>query len=205
MKKQDKDHIKKLIDGKDIQQIEAEIEKHIENEAEEDRHKITKLYALQDSKRYRENPLFKKASFALYLYERWHMRENTFEYRCKAYFNFPAFSMKYSPGLTERIIKECTALKAPSVINEITSLAGKRKKALSRADIEKIIDHNRKPKQQKATVTPIPDWRARAERAEKLVIEKDNIIKAQAEQIARLKGTLKEMTERFSVLIKEAA
>lgn len=202
MKKQD---VKKLIEGKSIQQIEAEIETHIKNEAKEDRLKIEKLYALQDTKRYRENSIYKNLSFGMYLYERWHMRQNTFDYRCKAYFSFPEFSMKYNPGLTEKIIKECTPLKAPTVISAIAALERKRKKPLKREDIEKIIDQNRKPKKPKADVTPIPDWRIRAEKAEKEARHWKKEAEKYKALYEKVRDTLREMTERFESLLMDKA
>jgi len=200
-KKEIKESLKKLIEGKTIQQIESEIEGHIKNEKEEDKQKIQKLYALQTTRRYQENPFFKKSPFETYLYVRWWIRPNTFDYLCKAYFNFPDFSMKYSPILIEKIISQCTPLKAPDVIREINNLEKKRKRLLTRDDIENVIAKYRKPK--KASVIPLPDWREKAERLEKEVRYWKTEAKKWKALYEKIKRTLKEKPELFQSSTEE--
>ena len=145
MKKEDYDKMT-------IGDIEAEIKFHHSNSVEEKKKFIFGLQYLKHTGRFRENPVYKKSSFANYLLGEYNMRINSFEESARAFSKYPEESEKYGVGMIAKIRRQCGVKKEKEVIEEIKKTDNQIKARIRRDKIDEIIKRNsKKIPPQKAT------------------------------------------------------
>ena len=140
------DELKGKYDSKKINQIEKEIKDSNELSLEARKTSIFALAYLKHSSRYKENPVYKKSSFANYLLGRYNIRYNTFDESFRSFDKFEAESIKYGVGLVAKVSRICGTKKQKQVLDEINQTSKSLKNPIQKAKIETIIDKYAKPK-----------------------------------------------------------
>lgn len=150
------------------------------------------LEYMRMTNRFKEEQRYRKASFWQVLEDLFNLRQGTYRENVRAFMKFPDQAVEYGPGLVAKVERTCGIGKMKQVFQEIEKESGQRKKKLSRAKIEGIINRYKVEKVKKE----ITDWKAMYER-EKASHDKtrDALKEAMArvheleDQIARLKRT----------------
>lgn len=138
--------LKEKYEKQTIEQIESQIKKDYEKSAKARMDATLALYYLKSSGRYKENPLYSKSSFKVYLEEVHMRRENTFNDEVHAYMNYPKEAVKWSPGVVAKVRRECGAKKEKEVFKEVNKKEKSLKTPIQRHQIQKIITAHAKPK-----------------------------------------------------------
>ena len=182
----------KNLEKMTIAQIEKEIKETIYGSALARREATMMLYKLKISGRYRENPLYDKSSFKVYLEDVYGIRIGTFNDAVRAYRKFPEESCAFSVGLVSSIYRKCGVFKEKKVMDEIVAKKDSLKTPIKRAQINKIIAKHAKPVPKKA-----PGYKAmyeselrahqKTKEAYRYTLEE---LKAAKNQIAGLKKTV---------------
>lgn len=178
--------------GKKINEIEKEVTASNELSLEARKTAIFALRYLEITGRYKENPTYKKSSFADYLMGYYAMRENTYRESFRAFDKFEDETVKYGVGLISKIFRACGAKKERKVIDEIKKTDLALKNPIQRSKIKTIIAKYAKP-----TPPAKPGYKALyvAERRKHEVTQqryKETLIelKEAREQIKKLKATV---------------
>jgi predicted nucleic acid-binding Zn-ribbon protein len=146
----------KKYDKLSIGEIEERIEKSFLQSRQSQKEMYEMLYYLYTTKRFKENPRYKKVSFDTYLQDNFNIRMNTFRENVRAFTNYSDFAVEYGAGLVTKIANICGAKKISKVISEIEKEEKTHKNGLNRAVIENIIQKNATPKIEKQ----VTDWKA---------------------------------------------
>jgi len=99
--------------------LKKDIKISIESSLESRKNATFALYHLKTSGRFKENPLYKKSSFASYLEGVYNIREGSFNESVRAFLTFPKESVKYGVGLVSKIHRKCGSSKEKQVLKEI--------------------------------------------------------------------------------------
>lgn len=137
--------LEKKYSGKKISEIEKEITAKNELSLEARKTAIFALRYLETTGRYKENPTYKKSSFADYLMGYHAIRETTYREAFRAFDKFEAETVKYGVGLISKILKVCGAKKERQVIEEIKKTDEALKNPIQRDRIKIIINKHAKP------------------------------------------------------------
>jgi len=135
----------KQYEKKTIVEIEKDIKTSIESSLESRKDVTFALYHLKTSGRFKENPLYKKSSFASYLEGVYNIREGSFNESVRAFLTFPKESVKYGVGLVSKIHRKCGSSKEKQVLKEIKEKEKSLKTPIKRGQIAKIITQHAKP------------------------------------------------------------
>jgi hypothetical protein len=185
-----KEQLKKKYDGKGIDEIEGEIETSKSLSLDGQRGMIFALSYLKSSSRYKENPIYRSASFENYLKGMFNMRLNTFYERERAFVHYPKETEKYGVGLVAKVKRKCGAKKEKTVFNEIREAQKKLKTPIKADQIETIIKKNSPPPKGKPIFI---DYKAKYFREEEAHREtKKQLVEART-QIEKLKATVLEL------------
>jgi hypothetical protein len=138
--------LKNKYKNQTIGQIEKLIKSDLEKSIDARREAYLALYHLKTSGRYKENPLYAKSSFKVYLDEVYTIRENSFNESVTAYLKYPEECKSFSVGVISRIRRDCGAKKEKTVMKEIVTKAKSLKVPIKREQIRKIIEAHAKPK-----------------------------------------------------------
>lgn len=195
----------KVYEKLKIDEIESKIETAFKSSRESQKEMYMMLYYLYTSKRFRENPRYKKASFDSYLNDRFTMRMGTFREGVRAFSNYADFAVEYGAGLVTKISNTCGFKKVSKVISEIEKEEKQHKIPMTRMKIEAVIQKYAKPKIEKK----ITDWHAMYE-AEAAAHEQTRIalgearltIKELNDQIRKLKVTAERITDIRAIIEK---
>lgn len=190
------DDLKKKYDSAAIGEIETKCEKFSRNAASNRKDLILTLYYLERTRRFRENPVYKSASFKVYLMDKHNLREWTYNKERFAFIAHPEAAAKWGPGLVSKIQTECGADKVPDVVKKIEETKG-----VNRLKIDKIIKANSKPKADQAPVGPTKsEIEAESQRRMQTIAEYIQQIKEKDEQIDKLKLTVHALNEENAKL-----
>jgi len=140
-----KKNLKQKYEKKTIAQIEKSIKLNFEKSMGLKLEAMLGLYFLKTSKRYKENPLYKKSSFKVYLESVYNMREGTFDDSIRAALRFPDEATKYGIGLVAKVFRDCGFKKEKIVFKEIAIKAKQLKTPIKRGQIDTIIKKYAKP------------------------------------------------------------
>jgi hypothetical protein len=134
------DNLKMKYDTVSIENLE-EICKRFTTKAADYRSEfILSLYYLERTKRYKENPIYTKSSFEIYINNLFNLRYSTYKKERFAFISFPDLAKKWGPGLIDKIRHKCGAGKVVDVVNLIELQPN-----INHNQIEKIIKDNSKP------------------------------------------------------------
>lgn len=193
--------LKEKYDGKSIDEIEQAAKNS--SVAQEDQHRqfIGALFYLENTKRFRENKAYKSASFADYLIGFYGTSIQTYNRYRFAYFRYSEASENLGPGTVMKIVSRCGAESVQKVVNAI-----EKEKKRSPKLVSEIIDKFAKPRLKKRQSRPsyIELERELAAKTQKL-IEAEKIISEQAEQIEKLKATVRRYESGISKLMPPIA
>jgi len=184
--------LKKKYEKKTINQIEKEIKTNNSLSIEARKNSILALMYLRDSKRYKENPLYRKSSFENYLMGFYNIKIGTFLESARAFNKHPKESVKYGVGLVSKIGRVCGAVKEKTVLKEINDADKKAKIPLKRDKIESIIQKYAKlkppakPGYKELYVNEMKRHQITKDRYNETIKE----LKAAKEQIEKLKVTI---------------
>ena len=152
---------------------------------------IMALYYLQFTRRFRENPAYKKESFEAYVNDIFHLRIGTFNQERWAFIKHESSSIKHGPGLITKIKKVCGSLNVKKVIDKIEDAESKRKTPLPRNKKEAIILNHALPVKDKPYKEPKGVVEAKLQKAEKTIQENGKIKIEKDDQIVKLKATVR--------------
>lgn len=178
--------LKEKYDAKQIDEIEA-LAKNA-NELQEMQHKefIGALFYLENTKRFKENPTYKAATFAEYTIGFYGLSVQTYNHYRFAYFRYPAESEKYGPGTIMNIVKKCGGEMVPTVIKAI-----EKEKKLDQAKKGEVIE--------KFAKTHLKKRKARPSYAE---IERENIkLKKENQELQKRLKEVVEQNERLKAAV----
>ena len=184
-----KTDLKKMYDGKGINEIETVIQKNRGISVEADKQFIFALSYLRNG-RFKENPMYAQSSFESYLKGQWNMLIGTFYEKERAYLHFPDEAAKYGVGLIAKVYRRCRPVKEKVVFAEIAKAQAGLKTPIKRDRIEAIIQKYSKPQKEKA---PAIGWQGKYEREVKAHEETRKILSQAQNQIERLKATVLEL------------
>lgn len=182
--------INKKYDCMTINELESMIEAAFRSARDAQKEMYGMLYYLYTTKRFRQNPRYKKAAFETYLEDRFTIRMGTFRENVKAYVNYPDFAVEYGAGLVTKISNVCGSKKISKVISEITKEEKTRKNDLNRSKIEEIIQRNATPTKVKHEVT---DWRGMYEREREAHMKTIESLKAAGKRIIELEDQVRRL------------
>ena len=192
------DHMKVKYDPKSINVIEAAIETAKNASLESRRDFIHTLFYLDQTKRFRENSSYKKATFAVYIGFRYHLRLATYQKEKIAFLAHEKHTLIYGPGLVSKIRTECGPTKVDEVFSKLTPDDNVQK-------IEKTIKRFAKPKKVvkekiKAEIPTVIEQslRERNIELEKRIVDQDAQIFKLKATVERLKAEKKDCIGRLS-------
>lgn len=117
----------------------------------------TILEYLRTTNRYKEDKMYAKSSFWVFIETEWNIREGTYRENVKVFTKYPDQAMKYGVGLPAKIVKQCGAMKAKEVFTKLEQEEKRIGRMPQRAKIDAIIEQNRDKGKIKHTYT---DWQA---------------------------------------------
>jgi len=192
------DNMKVKYDKQPINIIETAIETAKNASLESRRDFIHTLFYLDQTKRFRENPSYKKATFAVYIGFRYHLRPTTYQKEKIAFLAHEKHTLIYGPGLVSKIRNECGPTKVDEVFSKLTPDDKVQK-------IEKTIKRFAKPKKvvKEKVKTEIPtvieqSLRERNIELEKRIVDQDAQIFKLKATVERLKTEKNDLIGRFS-------
>ncbi len=144
-------------DGITITELEAKVEQFRTQSRENQKEMYECLEYLRLSNRFKENPRYKKATFWVYLEDRFTIRENTYRENMRAFSKFPEYSCEYGVGMVAKVDRECGGMRVEKVFSEIQREAAIHKTPLSRAKMGDIIQKNRLTRKIEKKIT---DWKS---------------------------------------------
>lgn len=189
------DELKKKYDALKIDEIETKATRELKTGLKHRKEFISALYYLERTGRYQENKRYKSATFWSYIYDTYAMRKNTYQKERLAFIGNPDATEKYGVGVVTKAREKCGPIKMNQVFKELDA---KPMASITPKVIESVIDHHKKPeKVNPAVATRAPNHVTVAElqeqlaKKDKIIFEQTQLIKAQAEQIDRLKTALR--------------
>ncbi|MBC8438176.1 MAG: hypothetical protein H8D87_00615 [Deltaproteobacteria bacterium] len=186
--------LKKKYENQTIGQIEKQVKSDLEKSIDARKDAILTIYYLKTSSRYKENPLYAKSSFKVYLGDVYMMRENSFNESVTAFLNYPKESARWSVGLVSKVRRDCGAKKEKEVFKEIKQKEKDLKTPIKREQIQKIIESHTNPKvkgDKKPEYKTLYTNELRAHQATKeRLTETINELKSARDQIEKLKITI---------------
>jgi len=192
------DNMKVKYDKQPINIIETAIETAKNASLESRRDFIHTLFYLDQTKRFRENPSYKKATFAVYIGFRYHLRPTTYQKEKIAFLAHEKHTLIYGPGLVSKIRNECGPTKVDEVFSKLTPDDKVQK-------IEKTIKRFAKPKKivkekVKAEIPTVIEQslRERNIELEKRIVDQDAQIFKLKATVERLKTEKNDLIGRFS-------
>ena len=117
------------------------------------------LAYLDRTKRYKEDPQYRDASFDTFLRTRYGMTYTTYSETRVVLFDYPDEAEKHGPGFVRKVIKKAGRAKAKKVFEDIDKAAGSRKRPLKTADKEAVLGRHTLPKPETTKrEAPRNDW-----------------------------------------------
>lgn len=184
---------KNKFDKFSINELETKVEESAKESRDAIKMQIEVLFYLKTTGRYKENKRYEKSRFYDYVEDRFNIRQGTYMEMQMAYIKFPKETREFGVGVVSRVMRDCGAVKAKSVLEKLNTAQETSKTILKRAKIEGIIQSNAKPKPIKKESM---DWKAMYEREKaahestrqslRVALEK---VKELEEQITKLKVT----------------
>lgn len=157
------EELQKMYDKMSIAEIEVSAGGHQSCMRESQVEMVKVLYYLENTKRYKENRRYAKASFGEYVDGVFSIREGTYREWKRAVLHWEKEVLKHGVGLPAKVASICGALKAPKVFAGIDQIiAGAKKDGPAVRDkIETLIRQN--AARQRIT-KPVMDYKAMYER-----------------------------------------
>lgn len=185
--------LKSKYGGKALKEVEAILTKSMSEYQHNRQVFIEGLYWVRHTELFRQNPRYKRSTFDAYVFDNFHLTPATFRKELWAYIHYEKDAQRWGTKLISSILEKCGRAKVLSILSEINRDQKKKKNRLSRNDIQKIIDQNRKVK-----ITEPLDLRPSRgtleqllEEARQTIKDQNRTIKEQAEQTGKLKAALR--------------
>ena len=151
------------------------------------------LIYLEATKRYKENKLYAKASFYVYIDDRFMLRQATYREMKRAYVKWPEAAIKHGVGLVSKIERKCGTLEMNKVLSEIEKV--EEHKPIKREVVEKIIHKHRDIEKEKKLIDR-KDWKnlyirevEQHNKTKEALAEAETKIQELEEQVQKLKQT----------------
>ena len=174
------------------------------------------LMYLDRTKRYKELKAYRKASFDVFLRNRYNMSLKTYQETRVVLFEFEEEAEKHGAGFVRGTIKKVGKVKARDALRDVDKAQADRKKPLKVSEKQKIIEKHTLPKTPTQTKREHPrtDWefafKQEHKRAEAIQQERDDL-KHQIEVVAKRNnelqssmGKIQKTLERERALRQEA-
>jgi len=159
------------------------------------RKKLIEILAwIEMSKEYKTNPIYKKESFSVYLYDKFMIRYTTFLQERKAFVAFEKESLQYGPKIVIKALDTCGPLETPKVFKKITPKT-------TRSQISKIILQHARPRNIKPKKRSVAFLEAELTRANEKIRLLHKELKKKDAQVIKLKATVKRYQHIFDVPI----
>jgi len=135
------EEIAQKYDGKSITTIESMIKTSSDKHSYHRKEFILALFYLERTNKYKENKTYKDETFKRYISDMFNLSYSGYNKERFAFITVPEATGKYGVGVIDRIASSCGSHKVTEVVKQIDT-----KKSVKRADINKIIEKNAKPK-----------------------------------------------------------
>lgn len=196
------EELKKLYDKQPLQSLESTAKEYLRNTYKYRENFINLMFYLESTSRYKEDPVYKNEPFKKYIFEQFGTAQTTYENERWAFKTHPGHSEKYGPHLVNSIEEKCGRLKIVKVFSQIEKCQAKRKTELTRSDIQKIIDQNKKPEKPKPVqLDTVTSLRSELEQARKTIAGLSTTNSEQAAQIGKLKTTVVFYKEKYNEMM----
>ena len=173
-----------------LTQLEDAVKSNAKDLVNLDKVIIGKLWYIKFSLLYREDPRYKKVSWASYLDDKFKIRERSFDSKLRIYAKYGDDATDLGVGLISKVEGRCGVLNTPSVIKEIKDKRKSLKKPITRMQIEKVINEHSKP----TKIRPHKiDWRHRFEVKDKENKENLGLVEELTKQNEKLKNRVREL------------
>lgn len=190
--------LKTLYDGKPLSEIQEQCERYKSLSQDNRKDFILTLYYLQRTNRFRENPIYAKATFEQFIGNCFNLRFATYNKERMAFIAHPKAAAKWGAGLIEKIRSECGAGKINDVVKQIEATEN-----VNHTKIDKIIEKNAKPKKEKPVVDTKKTLESERARNVKTIADYIRTISEQDEQIKKLKATVIARDSEIAALYEE--
>jgi hypothetical protein len=186
--------LKAKYDGKTIGEIEKGAGDDYTLSTEARRNFIQVLFYLQQTERFRQNKKYKEVGFTYYLRDRWNLTLTAYYREKFVFLNFPAEAERHGVGTVARIHRKCKAgvEGTKKVLDLIDKEEKKAKKPLPAAKVDKIIN---KFEDKAPAKPPITKVCLSCETLKKELFAANKTIREQADQIEKLKATIRNFKE----------
>jgi hypothetical protein len=135
------EEIAQKYDGKSITTIETMIKTSADKHSYHRKEFILALFYLERTNKYKENKTYKDETFKRYISDMFNLSYSGYNKERFAFITVPEAAEKYGVGVIDRIASSCGSHKVTDVVKQIDT-----KKSVKRAEINKIIEKNAKPK-----------------------------------------------------------
>lgn len=186
--------LKRLLKNKAITEIEDLIKSNLNQIRMFLKGAIEALFYLERTGRFKENPRYKKSTFADYIKYEFSLNENGYHKLRFAFFTYPKESLKYGPEVITAIQSHCGTAKIKKVLAVIEKKDKELKHQIVNEQIKEIINKHALPKQLPKSKV---DFEQKYEIERKLRVETDGRYKKAMEQIGRLKPAYIEIKEKY--------
>ena len=183
------EELKKKYDGKNISEIESEIDSAQASGIQMKARETEALHYLSKG-RFRENQTYKDSTFQTYMLNRFNIRYETYIKNLKAFNWFPKETEKYGVGLVAKVQEKCKE-KAETVFKKLDELGDRRKTPVPHKKIEEVIAKHEKPVPPKEPKAPTPT-REDVGRQREVIVDLNEVIRQKDEQIKKLKDAVVE-------------
>lgn len=183
--------LEERYDGKSLAEIEVDAATSREKHEAYRRKFVEALYYIRFKKRWKENEVFKNASFDTYLKNKFLISEDLFDKERQAYINFGEDADRYGPGCVNKVVHRVGMVNAKKLFDDV------RRK--SRPNAYKAIEQHlkivRPPKKQNP---PKRDLERELSDKNELIRAQQKEIEALQAQNERLKKTVREYKARLN-------
>jgi len=187
------EELKKKYDTRSITQIETEAAREKILELRHQKNFIRALYYLDYTKRFRENPRFKNASFNEYVKTMFDLSPGRYGDLKLAFIGAPVEAVKYGPSIPIAAHHRCGAVGKEKVFNDLASVPIEK---VTPALVEKVIAKHEKPELKAKREEPVvakptvESLMRQLSQKDEIIAEQERTIIEQHEQIKKLKAAL---------------
>jgi len=182
--------LKEKFGGQTIAAIEADLDRHHDQVRTGMQGFFAALYYLRRTGRFRENPVFAKATFDDYLAQRFFISRRQYDKVEWAFHKFPEEAARLGPQTVDLVRRKCGAKQAPRVLAEIKQLDTKSKKPVTIDRVYQVIDKHEIPKKPAPVVMGAADLRRLLDQREETISFQRYKIQRLEKQVARLKNAV---------------
>jgi len=164
---------------------------------------IEMLFYLHETKRFRENPKFKKAIFKDYIWGMFSITEAQYYKERKAFALYPKEVEKNGIGTVVKVVSLIKTENHAKVFDTIKSIQVKRKTPVKQHEINRIIENHITKKKIKpihpAAIRTAKSYEAEISRLKDMLLQAEALNISQAKQLVKLRTTVQKYKDMMNV------